>query len=372
MDFSTFGRNTQNLVIDTSSSNLKLAVGGYNPKTGVVMIEKFGIIPLEADTINDGQIADSFGIVMALKHAIAKLDIANKNAIITTEGGYLHTRDLELPKVKPEQLKDMVKYEIIGQGTSRDMVVDYLIYGKTIDEETRVEKFKVRATAMPVDVVTDFRDFMKNADLIPVALDCNPNAIRKLFSSGMINGSTNVANSTLLLIELSAKTTTITVLDKGFPVLSKRMQFGHGNIRQVAESVKKLQGGGDRQSSLARRLNITRTESDLFVPIDDIDVWHESIADSPSLASAVKAYFKRLTDAISRTAQFSISKYRIDSISTCFVYGSGADYKKIDKELSFQLGTQVDRLNTLSTVSGPKDFELAQFVNCCGAMIREE
>ena len=74
MDFSTFGRNTQNLVIDTSSSNLKLAVGGYNPKTGVVMIEKFGIIPLEADTINDGQIADSFGIVMALKHAIAKLD----------------------------------------------------------------------------------------------------------------------------------------------------------------------------------------------------------------------------------------------------------------------------------------------------------
>ena len=54
------------------------------------------------------------------------------------------------------------------------------------------------------------------------------------------------------------------------------------------------------------------------------------------------------------------------------LFRSGADYKKIDKELSFQLGTQVDRLNTLSTVSGPKDFELAQFVNCCGAMIREE
>lgn len=108
------------------------------------------------------------------------------------------------------------------------------------------------------------------------------------------------------------------------------------------------------------------------MPIDDIDVWHESIADSPSLSSAVKAYFKKLTDAISRTAQFSISKYRIDSIGTCFVYGSGADYKKIDKELSFQLGTQVDRLNTLSTVSGPKDFQITQFVNCCGALIRED
>ena len=60
------------------------------------------------------------------------------------------------------------------------------------------------------------------------------------------------------------------------------------------------------------------------------------------------------------------------SISTCFLYGSGAGYKKIDKELSRQLGTQVEVLNTLSTVAGPKDFMLPQFVNCCGALIRED
>ena len=54
------------------------------------------------------------------------------------------------------------------------------------------------------------------------------------------------------------------------------------------------------------------------------------------------------------------------------LYGSGAGYKKIDKELSRQLGTQVEVLNTLSTVAGPKDFMLPQFVNCCGALIRED
>ena len=93
---------------------------------------------------------------------------------------------------------------------------------------------------------------------------------------------------------------------------------------------------------------------------------------TPALQSAVNAYFKSLVDAVSRTAQFSIAKYHIDAISTCFLYGSGAGYKKIDKELARQLGTQVEILKNLSTVSGPKDFELGKFVNCCGALIRHD
>lgn len=371
MDFPGFGKNIQQLVIDSSSSNFKLVVGSYNSKTGIITIEKAGIVPLDSETINDGAITDSFGVVMALKHALAKLDVNVKTTTITIEGGFMHTRDLELPSVKPEQLKDMVKYEILGQGSNRDMIVEYIVYGKAIDEETKGEKLKVRATAIPTEVANDYKELLKNTDLTPYALDVNPNAIRKLFNSGMINGTTNISNSTILLIELAGKTTTVTVLDKGFPVLTRRLQFGHGNIRQVAENVKKLQGGADKQSSLARRLNITKSDADMAVPVEDIDVWHESLLDEPSLMSAVNAYFKSLTDAVSRTAQFTISKYHVDSISTCFLYGSGAGYKKIDKELSRQLGTQVEVLNTLSTVVGPKGFIISEFINCCGALIRE-
>ena len=134
---------------------------------------------------------------------------------------------------------------------------------------------------------------------------------------------------------------------------------------------KKLQNGS-QQSSLARRLNITTAEAEASVPVEDIDVWNETVAETPALQSAVNAYFKSLVDAVSRTAQFAISKFHIDSISTCFLYGSGAGYKKIDKELSSQLSTQVETLNTLSTVNGPKDFMLPQFVNCCGALIRND
>ncbi|MCQ2482612.1 MAG: pilus assembly protein PilM [Clostridia bacterium] len=372
MDISSIGKNTTNLVIDASSSNLKFVVGSHNHKTGLIQLEKFGIVPLELETITDGAIVDSFGVVMALKHALAKSDVRNRNAIVTTEGAFMHTRDLDLPIVKDEQLKDMVKYEILGQGANRDMIVDYVITDKFRDEETGVDKYRVRATAVPKDVALDYKDFLKNMDLTPVALDVNPNAVRKLFNSGMINGTVNVSNSTLLLIELSGKTTTITVLDKGYPILSRRLQFGHSNIRQVAESVRKMQGGADKQSSLARRLNITKSDAESAVALEDIDVWHESVSELPTLQSAVNAYFKSLTDAVSRTAQFSISKFHVDSISTCFLYGSGASYKKIDKELSRQLGTQVEILNTLSSVVGPKDFELPQFINCCGALIRED
>lgn len=365
-------KGTTNLVLDMSSSDMKIAVGSYNRKSGIVMVEKAGIVPLELDTITDGAITDSFGIIMALKHALAKLDIRTKNCIITTEGSFMHTRDLELPKVKDEQLKDMVKYEIMGQGTNKDMTIDYLVYGTKKDEETQADKLLVRATAVPRDNITDFREFIKNMDFTPVAMDSNPNAVRKLFDGAIINGNVNINQTTLLLIELADLTTTITILDKGFPILSRRLQFGHSNIRSVAESIRKMQGGGEAQSSLARRLNITTTDSDAHIPYEDVDVWHESLSDAPALQSAVNAYFKSLTDAVSRTAQFSISKFHIDSISTCFLYGSGAGYKKIDKELSRQLGTQVEILNTVSTVSGPRDFLLPQFVNCCGALIRED
>jgi type IV pilus assembly protein PilM len=359
--------------IDASSSNLRLVVGGYNRKSGLVVIEKSSMIPLESETITDGVVSDQFGVVMALKSSLAKLDVASKKAIFTVEGSYLHTRDLELPAVRPEQLKDMIRYEILGQSSSnRDMVVEYIIYGKIVDEETKQTKYKVRATAIPKEVVTDFRDLMKTCSLTPEALDVNPNAIRKLFRTGVINGQVNLESNTLLLIELSSKTTNITVLDKGFPVLTRRLQFGHSNIRQVAETVKKVQSNAaDKTSILTRRLQVVKGEGVKQLEISDIDVWNETVKDEPSLSSAVSAYFKSLTDAVSRTAQFSISKYRLDSISTCFLYGSGSQYRKIDKELSRQLGTQVEVLNSLSSVVGPKDFVLSDFVNACGALIRE-
>lgn len=363
---------TKNLVIDTSSSNVKLAVGDYNPKTKIVSVDTVGIVPLENDAITDGAIGDSFNVIMALKHAFAKLAIKNKNCIITTDGAFVHTRDLELPKVKPEQLQDMVRYEVMGQGTNKDMNIEYIVTGTTKDPETNADKLKIRAVAVPTDTISDYREFIKNLDLNGVAMDVNSNAVRKLFSSGIVNGNINIAQSTLLLIELSGAVTTITILDKGYPVLSRRLQFGHSNIRQVAESVKKMQGGGETQSAMSRRLNITKSDSDLSVSIDEIDVWHESLVEIPSLQSAVNGYFKSLVDAVSRTAQFAISKFHIDSIGTCLLYGSGAEYKKIDKELSRQLGTQVEVLHTISSVHGPKDFTLPQFVNCCGALIRND
>ncbi len=359
--------------IDASSANLKMVVGNYNRKSGFVMIDKFTTVPLESETIADGVISDQFGVVMALKNALAKLDVTSKQATLTVEGSYLHTRDLDLPAVRSDQLRDMVRYEILGQSSSnRDMVVEYIILGKTLDEETKQYKYKVRATAVPKEVVTDFRDLLKTCSLSPQILDVNPNAVRKLFRSGTINGQTNIENSTLLLIELSSKTTNITVLDKGFPVLSRRLQFGHSNIRQVAETVKKIQSNNaDKTSILTRRLQVVKGENIKQVDIADIDVWNETVKDEPSLSSAVSAYFKSLTDAVSRTAQFSISKFRLDSISTCYLYGSGAQYRRIDKELSRQLGTQVEVLNTLSTIAAPKDFVLSEYINACGALIRE-
>jgi len=186
MAFST-GKGTQYMVLDMSSSNLKLAVGSYNSKTGVVSIEKVGVVPLEADSINDGQIADSFGINMALKHAWAKLGINTKNCIITSDGSFMHTRDLEIPQVGANQISDMVKFELMGQSNSKDMSVDYIIYGDAIDEETNAKKLKVRATAVPTDSVTAYRDFLKDMEKTPVALDTNQNAVRKIFDGSLLH-----------------------------------------------------------------------------------------------------------------------------------------------------------------------------------------
>ena len=45
MDLS-IGRGGSELVIDCSSSDLKIAVGNYNPKSGNIQIDTIGIVPL--------------------------------------------------------------------------------------------------------------------------------------------------------------------------------------------------------------------------------------------------------------------------------------------------------------------------------------
>jgi hypothetical protein len=58
-----------------------------------------------------------------------------------------------------------------------------------------------------------------------------------------------------------------------FPCYLRRLQFGHNNIHQVAESVKKLQtNAADKSSILTRRLQVVKGESVKSLEISDIDV----------------------------------------------------------------------------------------------------
>lgn len=232
------------LGVDIGTSHIRIAevskfghqkkLESYGEVSGSIFYEKsFRTFEKNTLVLSDQEVARA--IMATMEEAGTK----TKKAIFSIPDFSTFFTSFKLPPMTEEELPEAVKYEA-KQHTPlplSEVVLDWqIIEKKPLDKKRTL--FKILLVAVPVEVVNQYQEIAKIANLEPIALEAEVFSLVRALITGSEEGP-------VALIDIGAQSTTCSIVDK--KILKASHSFD--------------MSGDDLLSTLARALNIEFTEA---------------------------------------------------------------------------------------------------------------
>jgi len=172
--------------LDISDSSLKIAK--LKKKDKFLSLASYGEIEIEPGIIKGGEIQDEDSLAKIIKEALVKVkgEKLNTNYVIASlpeEKAFLEV--IQMPKLKPEELKDAVYFEAENYIplSIEDVYLDFQIIQPLYDH---LDHSDVLIAALPKKIIDPYVSCFKKAGLQPQALEVESIAIaRSLIKNGI-------------------------------------------------------------------------------------------------------------------------------------------------------------------------------------------
>lgn len=337
------------IAVDFGSRALHI-VQGKN-KGQKVDIQKAVIEPIANGLIQDGIIREMSGIEVALRNALKKHGIFDRNCFATINGNHIYTRDLAIPRAKPKIMQDVVSFEVqSSMGSNKDVAVEFVLSKQPVTD--RDDMVNVRASALQMEVVNDYFKLLKNCHLKPAGLDIHSNAIVKLLAGREINGKMMKEGTATLILDIGGVTSSAYIFRNGEVLYSRIIPIGGLEIERYVQKFNELQAGGQQ----------------MF--IEKIDLSLDSIRKSPDLADAIRPIVTTINDGVQRLLQYMGSRMQNERVNQIYLCGRTAAFSGLDRTLSETFGIQTETIEKMGQVELASGIPIAPFVNAIGALIR--
>jgi type IV pilus assembly protein PilM len=344
--------------IDIGTFNTKITVGRYHK--GCIYIDKALILETPQGSLVDGNLvleeAKAEGFRQSLVQALSKNKIKYKHAIFTIQSTSIIRRELNVPNVKPSEMKSMIDYEI-EQYLPIDLN-EYIIEYK-VQEEKADQKSRILIAAMPKTIADDYIALIKAIKLEPKALDINSNSISKLLSmKQQINDIPVNLDHTIALIDLGYTNSNILILSKGMFQFSRLVSWGG---KEITEAIADTFG-----------ISFEEAESKKMSEVNLGTLGTSS--ESTTINQVVRNIISRWTEDILRIFQYYKTRNANNDINEIYLYGGTSSLYGITDFIETATSMPTKQVKTLSSVILDKqisDIELKYYLNSIGAIIRK-
>lgn len=305
------------LSLDIGNKNIKILQSNITNKSFI--LENAITIDTPKNSIDDGNIMNSEYLSSYIKENLDKEAIKAKYGIITLDYSNIISREIILPLAKKDEIEEMVKYEIeqFLPIIMSDYVLDYRKREEFTDKDNS-KKIRLLVVAIPKKTVKGYMELLETLDLQPLALDLNSNAISKLILKGIkLNGKSIDKKDTISFLDIGYKNTNINIILNGVNMFNRV---------------------------------ITTGTSDL-----SFDTMDEYLRDIEKIFT----YYKNLN--------------RDNKIEKIYLYGGGAKFKEIDRQIESYFNIPVEKLKNISplkTSKAMKDTNEINYFNNIGSIIR--
>ena len=345
------------LSVDIGSQNIKLLVG--KQQKNQVLIKDALMLPTPQDSFHDGRISDASKIKEAIRTGLQKLSVKAKSAICTVESSSIITRELVLPLLKSTEMNGMVRYEIEQYLPIMlsEYVIEYKILEELVHENTKMARILV--AALPKLIAEGYFNLLKELNLKPLALDMNSNAISKLFIKGLIiNNEGYNLDQTVAIIDMGYNNLNINIISKGIPQFNRIIPLG----------------GKDIDMNIANTFNISFEDAEQKKIIDGNLRINDPISTSGALLNdTIQSSIDAMIMEIQRIFHYYTSRSTGNKIDKIYLYGGSSKINGLNEHLSSSFNipaSKIGQLNNIKISSNIIGFDLEDYVNSAGAIIR--
>lgn len=339
------------LGIDIGSSSIKLVKMKKNH-----VFYKWALEAVPTGMINQGRIETIEPLTEIIKRALKTYRIKVRDCALYLSGHELIVRELLLPEMSDQQIRDNIKEEIISMMPldHDEYCIDYKIleYIKSDNEETG--QIRVLVGAVPKELVKDYVNMLKMAGLKVNYIDVLPNIAGKLCKLMDANSIIEKKPKNVCMIDFGAKKTEIIILRDGNYHLHKMINYGGEYLTSLIST----KSGLDiiDAEEFKQRTNFFISDRD--------DVVNKQVFE----------YFEFLMRDFERTFEFYSNRSH-DRIEQIYLMGGGALQEGLTEYLEQQLSIKVSLISDIFEEYqnvGAIGRHICAFSHAIGSTFREE
>jgi type IV pilus assembly protein PilM len=218
--------------LDIGSTAVK-AVQLRASKRGMQLVN-FGIEPVPPQSIVDGSLMNASAISEAISNLFSQLKIRQKDVALALAGHSVIIKKITVPQMTAEELDDQIHWEAEHHiPFAKDEVeIDYQI----LDARPAENQMEVLLVAAKKEIVSDYLDTVRDAQLNPVVVDVAAFALQNCYELNY--GS---PDQTIALLNVGASISSVNVIVGGHSAFTRDVTIG-GNA--YTEEIQKQLGVG--------------------------------------------------------------------------------------------------------------------------------
>jgi type IV pilus assembly protein PilM len=305
-----FRKTSDSFGLDIGSSAVKVIQlrenGGARTLTG------YATVPLPQDAIADGSIRDPQAVADAIKQAVAKAGIKGTDAAISICGRELIIKKVQIPKVPPKEVNDVVMLE--AEHHIPFAIDEVFIDHQTVGEHNGV--MDLILVAVKKSKVTEYMSVVEQAGFTPSIVDVDGFALGNQFEQNYPNES----NEAVALIDIGAAIMKTNVVRLGATIFARDIPFGGNNYTQA----------------IAQRLSIPFEQAEAAKVGKDVGVKWET------LVPPLEAISRELSLEVQRTFDYFASTAESERIGKIVLAGGCAQLPGLNEYLSSNWGIPVE------------------------------
>lgn len=367
--FTLLPKKEKFLVLDIGTDTIKFIVGRYDDE--VVTVYQCFTETTPSECFQDEKIVELQKLADIIKEALAKHNVKEKATIITIENSKILKREIILPMVGQNELKEMVRYEI-GEYLPIELG-NYVTQFKLVEKvyENEVEKQKVLVSMLSKEFAEDYLELLHLAQLKPIALDIHSNAISKiLYPDSIINGS-RIHDKTIAIIDLGHTFINITILEKGIykfnRILKTEINLYHTQDYSKF-NISDLDFNFSDEDSI---FNIPDKEE--FADHIDINKPSDFLDDKERLENTLMKKINDWIEDINKIFKYYTTREANNEIDAIYLYGGFSQLQGIKQYMENLLLIPTYTLDEIHNVMFENELEaqnLSLYVNAIASIIR--
>lgn len=214
------------LGIDIGTSSIKVAQ--LKKENHQFFLETYGVVNVTYETQRMGMDAIT-QTAEIIKELLRRCRVSTRQVVASLPNNIVFVSVIDMPALSDKELKSAIEWE--ARRYVPLPLEEVTLSWSVLRDRASAEKLKVLLTAVPTTVIDNYLKMFKLANLQPQALEIE--------SVALIRSLVGERKDSFLIIDIGARNTSLSLVDKGFLRLSRNLAIGGDTITSgIAGSLK--------------------------------------------------------------------------------------------------------------------------------------